>query len=156
MNELRPLSEIADETGISRRTVERWIQKGGLIGHRFAGDKRVFIDPNEVRRLERHSMARGLQMQLTACTPGQFERLGPDIVPELYREWPSCRATWTESIFGQKFETCIHWRLPFPEGFTRLGAARDAERRFLEVLNRVPGYATLGRPTFRVGAHIRG
>ncbi len=154
MEPLQPLTDVAAELGLSRRTIERWIKLDKIATHRQEGDRRIFVDPEQVRRLLRHSPVKGLNMKLTCCIPGQFERLGPDIVAALYREWPSCLAQWTESIYRRQYETCIHWIRPLPPGIPALGAVRDAEDEFTAVVARVPDYQAERHPELHVRAML--
>jgi excisionase family DNA binding protein len=45
------LDVAAGRTGVSRRTLERWLAERRLKRYRIAGDKRVFVDPAEIERL---------------------------------------------------------------------------------------------------------
>jgi predicted site-specific integrase-resolvase len=47
----RPLSDAADESGVSRRTLERWLARGLLRRYTVMGDRRTYIDLDEVDKL---------------------------------------------------------------------------------------------------------
>jgi excisionase family DNA binding protein len=49
----RSLDEAARQTGISRRTLNRWLSEGKLTPYRIAGDRRRFVDLDEVKRLRK-------------------------------------------------------------------------------------------------------
>jgi excisionase family DNA binding protein len=51
MPKVIPLDEAAGRTGVSRRTLERWLSERRIKRYRIAGDKRVFVDPAEIERL---------------------------------------------------------------------------------------------------------
>ena len=46
-----PLDVAAARAGVSKRTVERWLSEHRIKRYRIAGDKRVFVDPDEIERL---------------------------------------------------------------------------------------------------------
>ena len=48
---LSSMDEAAGRTGVSRRTLERWLSERRIKRYRIAGDKRVFVDPIEIERL---------------------------------------------------------------------------------------------------------
>jgi excisionase family DNA binding protein len=47
----RHLDDAAREGGISRRTLNRWIEQGRLRVYRVPGDRRRMVDLDEVRKL---------------------------------------------------------------------------------------------------------
>jgi excisionase family DNA binding protein len=46
-----PLVDVAARRGISASTLRRWIRQGKLERHRPMGDRRVYVDDEEVARL---------------------------------------------------------------------------------------------------------
>jgi excisionase family DNA binding protein len=48
---VKPLDEVATETGLGRRTLQRWLGEGLLTAYKIHGDRRRYIDLAEVRRL---------------------------------------------------------------------------------------------------------
>lgn len=46
----RPLDDVAADMGMSRRTMWRLVKALGIQKHRYPGDRRAHIDPDEVRR----------------------------------------------------------------------------------------------------------
>ncbi len=47
----RSLEEAAKQTGVSRRTLTRWISDGRLRAYSRAGDRRRFVDLDDLRKL---------------------------------------------------------------------------------------------------------
>lgn len=47
----RTLDEAANQVGISRRTLQRWISEGRVHSYTIAGDRRTWVDLDEVRKL---------------------------------------------------------------------------------------------------------
>ena len=47
----RSLDDAASQTGISRRTLTRWIGQGRLRAYSIAGDRRRYVDLDEIRKL---------------------------------------------------------------------------------------------------------
>ena len=48
----RTLDEAAAQTGISRRTLTRWISEGRFRAYSRAGDRRRFVDLDDIRKLQ--------------------------------------------------------------------------------------------------------
>ncbi|MGH7921893.1 MAG: helix-turn-helix transcriptional regulator [Candidatus Dormibacteraceae bacterium] len=46
---LRPITEVAHEFGVSRDTIERAIGRGEVAKYRRRGDRRTFVDLEQVR-----------------------------------------------------------------------------------------------------------
>jgi len=46
----RPLDDVAADLGMSSRTMWRLVKALGIQKHRYPGDRRAHIDPDEVRR----------------------------------------------------------------------------------------------------------
>lgn len=53
MPSLRSLDDAAREVGVSRRLLQRWISEGKLQAYRIAGDRRRFIDIDQLNRLRK-------------------------------------------------------------------------------------------------------
>ena len=51
MPKVLALDEAAKRIGVSRRTLQRWLAEGRIKRFRVAGDRRVFVDPEEIERL---------------------------------------------------------------------------------------------------------
>jgi excisionase family DNA binding protein len=51
MPSLRSLDDAAREVGVSRRLLQRWISEGKLQAYRIAGDRRRYVDIDELNRL---------------------------------------------------------------------------------------------------------
>jgi len=49
----RSLDEAAAQTGISRRTLTRWISEGKLRAYSRAGDRRRYVDLDDIRELQK-------------------------------------------------------------------------------------------------------
>jgi len=47
----RSLDEAAEQTGISRRTLTRWISERKLKAYSRAGDRKRYVDLDELRKL---------------------------------------------------------------------------------------------------------
>lgn len=47
----RSLDDAAKQTGIGRRTLSRWISQGRIKGYTIAGDRRRFVDLDEIKKL---------------------------------------------------------------------------------------------------------
>src|SRR5215472_11436654 len=47
----RPIQEVAQAEGVSVRQLYRWIEKGKIAKYQRGGDKRTFVDPEQVRQL---------------------------------------------------------------------------------------------------------
>lgn len=47
----RTLDEAANQVGISRRTLQRWISERRIHSYTIAGDRRSWVDLDEVRKL---------------------------------------------------------------------------------------------------------
>jgi excisionase family DNA binding protein len=47
----RILDEAAEQTGISRRTLTRWISEGKLTAYARAGDRRRYVDLDQIEKL---------------------------------------------------------------------------------------------------------
>ena len=48
----RSLDEAAQQTGIGRRTLSRWVSQGKLTAYARAGDRRRFVDLDDIRKLQ--------------------------------------------------------------------------------------------------------
>jgi excisionase family DNA binding protein len=48
----RSLDEAAQQTGIGRRTLSRWVAQGKLTAYTRAGDRRRFVDLDDIRKLQ--------------------------------------------------------------------------------------------------------
>jgi excisionase family DNA binding protein len=48
----RSLDDAAEQTGISRRTLTRWVSEGKLRAYSRAGDRKRYIDLDEMRKLQ--------------------------------------------------------------------------------------------------------
>jgi excisionase family DNA binding protein len=53
MPSLRSLDEAAQDVGVSRRLLQRWISEGKLQAYRIAGDRRRFVDIEQLNRLRK-------------------------------------------------------------------------------------------------------
>jgi excisionase family DNA binding protein len=53
MPRIKPLDEAARLSGVGRRTLQRWLSEGRLTAYRIAGDKRRFVDVDEIEKLRR-------------------------------------------------------------------------------------------------------
>lgn len=51
--ELRTLKEAAAGAGVSRATLWRWLRAGKIRRYRVAGDRRVFVDLDQILDLRR-------------------------------------------------------------------------------------------------------
>jgi excisionase family DNA binding protein len=49
----RHLDDAAREEGVSRRTLNRWIEQGRLRVYRVPGDRRRMVDLDEIKKLRR-------------------------------------------------------------------------------------------------------
>ena len=47
----KALDDAAGQAGVSRRTLTRWISEGKLIAYRIAGDRRRYVDMDDIKRL---------------------------------------------------------------------------------------------------------
>jgi excisionase family DNA binding protein len=47
----RSLDDAAKATKVSRRTISRWVREGKLRAYTIAGDRRRFVDLDEIKRL---------------------------------------------------------------------------------------------------------
>jgi excisionase family DNA binding protein len=47
----RALDDAAQQVGVSRRTLTRWISEGKLTAYRIAGDRRRYVDMDDIKRL---------------------------------------------------------------------------------------------------------
>jgi excisionase family DNA binding protein len=47
----RTLDQAARQLGVSRRTLTRWVTAGRVKAYTIAGDKRRYVDMDELRRL---------------------------------------------------------------------------------------------------------
>jgi excisionase family DNA binding protein len=47
----KTLDDAARQLGIGRRTLTRWISEGKLTGYTIAGDRRRYVDMDEVKKL---------------------------------------------------------------------------------------------------------
>lgn len=48
----RSLDEAAEQTGVSRRTLTRWISAGKLRAYSRAGDRKRYVDLDDLRKLQ--------------------------------------------------------------------------------------------------------
>jgi excisionase family DNA binding protein len=48
----RSLDDAAKKTGISRRTLTRWVSEGKLRAYSRAGDRKRYVDLDEIRKLQ--------------------------------------------------------------------------------------------------------
>jgi excisionase family DNA binding protein len=48
----RSLDDAAAQTGISRRTLTRWVAEGKLRAYKRAGDRRRYVDLDDLRKLQ--------------------------------------------------------------------------------------------------------
>jgi excisionase family DNA binding protein len=48
---IKSLDEAAEITGVPRRTLQRWLEEGKLTPWTIEGDRRRFVDLDEIRRL---------------------------------------------------------------------------------------------------------
>ncbi|MHB8613538.1 MAG: helix-turn-helix domain-containing protein [Candidatus Dormibacteraceae bacterium] len=48
----RSLDDAAEQTGISRRTLTRWIAEGKLRAYARAGDRKRYVDLDDIRQLQ--------------------------------------------------------------------------------------------------------
>jgi excisionase family DNA binding protein len=48
----RSLDEAAKQTGVSRRTLTRWVAEGKLRAYKRAGDRRRYVDLDDLRKLQ--------------------------------------------------------------------------------------------------------
>jgi excisionase family DNA binding protein len=48
---LRPLDDVAAQTGLGRRTLQTWLGQGLLTAYKIAGDRKRYIDVAELDRL---------------------------------------------------------------------------------------------------------
>ena len=51
MPTMRPMDDAAKQTGIGRRTLQRWISEGVITAYSITGDRRRYVDMDEIRRL---------------------------------------------------------------------------------------------------------
>lgn len=49
----RTLDEAAVQVGVSRRTLQRWIAERRIYAYRIAGDRRAWVDLDEIRELRK-------------------------------------------------------------------------------------------------------
>ncbi len=50
----RTLDEAARQAGVSRRTITQWISDGKIRAYTRAGDKRRYVDLDEIKRLREY------------------------------------------------------------------------------------------------------
>ncbi len=48
----RSLDDAAAQTGISRRTLTRWVSEGKLRAYSRAGDRKRYVDLDDIRKLQ--------------------------------------------------------------------------------------------------------
>ena len=48
----RTLDDAAKQSGVSRRTLQRWVSKGLLTPYARMGDKRLWVDLDQIRKLK--------------------------------------------------------------------------------------------------------
>jgi excisionase family DNA binding protein len=51
MPSVKALDEAAQLVGVPRRTLQRWLGQGKLTANRIEGDRRRFVDVDEIKRL---------------------------------------------------------------------------------------------------------
>ncbi len=51
MSRIKPLDEAARLSRVGRRTIQRWLGEGRLTPFRIAGDKRRYVDVDEITKL---------------------------------------------------------------------------------------------------------
>ena len=51
MPRLKPLDDAVQDTGLGRRTLQRWLSEGILTAYKIAGDKRRYVDVEEIEKL---------------------------------------------------------------------------------------------------------
>lgn len=49
----RSLDEAAEATGIHRRTLQKWVKAGLLTPYRVMGDRRMFLDIDQIEELRK-------------------------------------------------------------------------------------------------------
>ncbi len=49
----RSLDDAAKQSGISRRTLTRWISEKRLTAYRIAGDRRRYVDMDDIKQLRK-------------------------------------------------------------------------------------------------------
>ena len=53
MPTLRALEDAADESGLGRRTLSRWVAEGKLTAYGSAGDRKRYVDMDAIKRLRK-------------------------------------------------------------------------------------------------------
>src|SRR5260221_12329338 len=103
----RSLDEAAEQTGIGRRTLNRWISEGRVHVYRIAGDRRHFVDMDEVNKLRRPvskfiGTVRVVPPNNAGSRPVKFllDRLGIPVHATTYRSeerrvGKECRSRWS-------------------------------------------------------------
>ncbi|MHB8589809.1 MAG: excisionase family DNA-binding protein [Candidatus Dormibacteraceae bacterium] len=57
---VKTIDEAARHLKLSRRTIQRWLTEGKLTAYRIEGDRRRYVDPDEIRRLrEPRALSKG-------------------------------------------------------------------------------------------------
>lgn len=51
MSTWRSLDDAADQLNLSRRTITRWIGEGKIKAYRIAGERKHFVDLDEIEKL---------------------------------------------------------------------------------------------------------
>lgn len=51
MPQFKPLDEAARLSGVGRRTIQRWLGEGRLTAYKIAGDKKRYVDVDEIDKL---------------------------------------------------------------------------------------------------------
>jgi len=51
MPRLKALDDAAAQSGVHRRTLQRWLNDGSLTAYRIAGDRKRYIDLDELEKL---------------------------------------------------------------------------------------------------------
>jgi predicted site-specific integrase-resolvase len=47
----RSLDAAAKQSGVSRRTLQRWVQQGRLTPYTIAGDPKMYLDLDQIKKL---------------------------------------------------------------------------------------------------------
>jgi excisionase family DNA binding protein len=82
----RSLDEAAEQTGIGRRTLTRWVSEGKLRAYARAGDRKRYVDLDDIRKLQE-------------LAPIETETLGAKVLNAIKRDGPG-----TVSGLATRFE----------------------------------------------------
>jgi excisionase family DNA binding protein len=58
---LIPVTVAAERLGVHEKTVRRWVRDGRLGGHRMLGDRRLFVDADDIEKLREQLAQRDLE-----------------------------------------------------------------------------------------------